>query len=73
MTVCPASPADDLALLDVQAVARLLDCSPRHIWRLVDGGAFPRPVPIGRLKRWPRTAVARWLADRLALSAGGRE
>lgn len=56
------------ALLDVQAVADLLGCSGRHVYRLADRGAMPRPVKLGSLIRWrrstgdPMTGLDDWLA-----------
>jgi excisionase family DNA binding protein len=50
------------ALLDVRAVASLLNCSPRHVYRLSDAGAMPPPVRIGALVRWPRQAVDSWIS-----------
>ncbi len=50
------------ALLDVEAVAELLDCSTRHVYRLADAGRLPRPVKLGALVRWPRTDLNDWLA-----------
>ncbi len=51
-------------LLDVNQVAALLTCSARHVWRMADGGRFPRPIGIGmKLKRWPRSTVEQWLAE----------
>jgi predicted DNA-binding transcriptional regulator AlpA len=49
-------------LLDVRAVAELLDASPRHIFRLSDAGKMPPPVRLGALVRWPRQAVRDWIA-----------
>jgi predicted DNA-binding transcriptional regulator AlpA len=60
-----AAPA---ALLDVQAVAGMLGCSPRHVYRMADRGAMPRPVRLGSLIRWRRstgdamTGVEDWIA-----------
>jgi predicted DNA-binding transcriptional regulator AlpA len=60
-----AAPA---ALLDVQAVADLLGCSARHVYRLADRWAMPRPVKLGSLIRWRRstgdamTGLEDWLA-----------
>lgn len=39
-------------LLDVKAVAQLLGCSARHVYRLSDGGKMPAPVRLGALVRW---------------------
>jgi excisionase family DNA binding protein len=50
-------------LLDVNDVARLLNCSPRTVCRLADAGRIPRPVKLGRLSRWPSQAIEQWIAD----------
>lgn len=44
-------------LLKVGQVAQKLGVSPRTVWRLVSGGQLPRPVAIGRCKRWHRADV----------------
>jgi len=49
-------------LLDVRAVAAMVGCSSRNIYRLSDGGRMPRPVKIGRLVRWRRTDIEAWIA-----------
>jgi len=51
------------ALLDATAVAALLSCSRRNIYRLSDGGLMPRPIKLGRLTRWRRSEVERWIED----------
>ena len=51
------------AMLDVRAVAELLGCSTRHVYRLADSGRMPRPVKLGALVRWPRAALEKWLAE----------
>jgi len=56
------SETEQAALLDVRAVAVMLDCSPRHIYRLADAGRLPRPVKLGALVRWHRTEIDEWLA-----------
>ncbi len=50
-------------LIDVQAVADLLDCSPRHIYRLTDTGRMPGPVKLGTLARWPQRAIEEWIGN----------
>ncbi len=50
------------ALLDVRAVAALLGCSTRHVYRLATAGELPPPVRVGRLVRWPRQSVLEWIA-----------
>ena len=57
-------PADSSAqLLDVQAVADLLDCSTRHAYRLSDAGRMPSPIKLGALVRWSKTSLERWIED----------
>jgi excisionase family DNA binding protein len=54
--------ADSTAkLLDIRQVARLLGCSPRHIQRLADAGRIPRPIHLGALLRWPKSAIEGWV------------
>jgi excisionase family DNA binding protein len=49
-------------LLNVHAVAGLLDCSARHVFRLADAERMPAPVRIGALVRWRRTDIDAWIA-----------
>jgi len=52
------------ALLDVRTVAKLLGCSPRHVYRLSDAGRMPAPVRLGSLVRWKATgpgSLQEWL------------
>ena len=54
------APADSDRLLTVSEIARQLNCSTRHIWRLLDTGQFPLPIRLGsKLRRWPREAIER--------------
>jgi excisionase family DNA binding protein len=56
------TPADASAkLLDVQAVAELLGCSTRHVYRLSDAGRMPAPVKLGALVRWSASAIRQWI------------
>lgn len=48
-------------LLDVDAVAGLLNCSSRHVYRLSDAGKLPRPRKIGALCRWSRREIVEWI------------
>ncbi|NOY42980.1 MAG: helix-turn-helix domain-containing protein [Planctomycetes bacterium] len=51
------------ALLDVRAVAAMLGCSQRHVYRLADAGRLPVPVKLGALIRWRRDELNDWLDD----------
>lgn len=62
-TVGPeARPAVAAELLDVGAVAALLGCSKRTVYRLSDSGRMPGPVMLGQLVRWRRGEVLAWIA-----------
>ena len=59
-------PVEPAQLLDVAGVAAILSCSVRQIWRLTDSGEFPRPLSVGRLKRWPRSSIVAWIESQAA-------
>jgi excisionase family DNA binding protein len=48
-------------LADVQTVAAMLACSPRHVYRLADADRMPRPVRLGSLVRWDLDAIDQWI------------
>ena len=62
-TVGRAGAGENAALLDVEAVAGLLSCSTRHVYRLADAGRMPRPLKLGALVRWRRNEVLEWIAE----------
>jgi predicted DNA-binding transcriptional regulator AlpA len=57
MTKSVAIAGDVPALLDVRQVGLLLGCSPRHVVRLAQTGALPKPIALGRLRRWRRSDI----------------
>jgi predicted DNA-binding transcriptional regulator AlpA len=68
MTMLKIPPVESpVGLLDVQAVADFLACSPRHICRLSETGSMPEPVRLGALVRWrlrtgdPMTGILDWI------------
>ena len=62
-TTATLPPPEEVRLLDVNAVAQLLSCSTRHVYRLADSGQMPRPRKLGALVRWDRNDLEKWLAD----------
>ncbi len=48
---------------DAAQLAEARGGSERHVWRRHAAGELPAAVHIGRLVRWPRNVVGRWLAD----------
>ncbi len=79
MTTTPPAAGERIAgpdrapaeLLDVSDVAKLLNCSPRHVYRLADAGRMPRPVRLGALVRWRADELRRWIADGCPTGEGG--
>lgn len=73
----PVAPSTSAALLDVRGVAALLNCSPRHVYRLSDGGKMPAPIRLGSLVRWNSHCLEKWIAEgcrpvRAVAKAGAR-
>lgn len=71
---CVDAPA---RLLSVKQVAAMLNCSQRHVYRMSDSGAMPRPRHVGALVRWCRHEIEEWIASgcrpvRAATGKGGR-
>ena len=57
-----AAPVVNAALISIHDVATLLDCSTRHIYRLVDARRIPQPIKLGALLRWVRADFEQWIA-----------
>ena len=55
------SPFGSAPLVDAEQIAAFLGCSAKHIRRLAELGQFPKPVKVGRLRRWCRQAVELWI------------
>lgn len=54
--------APEVTLLDVKTVAKLLNCSSRHVYRLVDSGKMPPPLRLNSLVRFNRQTLVEWIA-----------
>ena len=46
----------------MEAVAKMLDCSVRHVYRLADADRMPRPLKLGTLCRWRADEIRQWVA-----------
>jgi len=57
-----ATAADESMMLSTQDVARLMQCSDRHVTNLRREGRMPPPVKLGTLVRWPRKVIEDWIA-----------
>ena len=50
-------------LIDVKAVAAMLGCSWRTVYRLADKGKLPRPLKLGRLTRWRKDLIVAYILN----------
>lgn len=48
-------------VLSADEVAVALGISRAHLWRLHSAGRLPRPIRFGRVVRWNRALLERWL------------
>ncbi len=48
-------------LIDIDAVALLINESARTVQRLCDRGDIPPPVRLGRSRRWRRAEIVEWI------------
>ena len=53
----------EVGMLTIRDIARILNCSSRSIYRLVDAGRIPQPVKLGAMNRWPQQAFEAWIAQ----------
>lgn len=66
-------------LLDAKAVAELLGCSARQVWKLLASGRLPQSVRLGRSVKWRESDVQRFIGvgcdmnrfDRQSVGAAG--
>lgn len=54
-------PEDRGLLIDSREVARLLNVSSRHVYRLNDSGRMPPPIRIGNAVRWSLEMIQTWV------------
>ncbi|WP_390623688.1 helix-turn-helix transcriptional regulator [Telmatocola sphagniphila] len=48
---------------DAKEVARLLDCSWRHVLRMADAGLLPWGCKLGTLRRWDLDEISKWISE----------
>lgn len=48
-------------LFTVDELAKIINCSPRHVRRMADAGDMPQPRHLGRLVRWDALEIQTWL------------
>lgn len=57
------------ALLTIETVAELTGYKPDTVRKLVLKGGFPKPLHLGRSKRWRAEVVNTWMRERATLQA----
>jgi excisionase family DNA binding protein len=62
MQTAEAVTAPNPILIDVVEVGQLLNCSPRHVYRMSDAGKMPPARRLGTLVRWVRGELETWIA-----------
>jgi excisionase family DNA binding protein len=55
---------DELSLLKVDEIARLLKLSTPAIYKLVQRKHFPKPIKLGHSARWRLADVKNWLKEK---------
>lgn len=48
-------------LISAETIAEMLGISKRQVWRLASSGHLPGRVKLGRLTRWRRADIQRWI------------
>ena len=62
------SPVCGIRMLRLSTVERRVGLRRSHIYRNIEAGTFPKPVPLGRrVRRWAAHEIVRWMADRLRM------
>lgn len=52
-------------LLNSRAVSAHLNISRVTLWKLLKKGDFPRPAVIGGCNRWTRSAIDKWVQEKI--------
>jgi len=53
--------SEEILLVDVRVLARLLHLGRATIWRQLATGRLPAPVRIGRSVRWRKAEIEAWI------------
>lgn len=59
--IARAEVEEQTLVIGTRGVARMLNVSQRHVERLDASQLIPKPVWIGRAKRWRLSDIERWL------------
>jgi hypothetical protein len=62
MSATETDPPPVVMMIGSKGLAALLDCSLRHVEQLDVTHRLPKPVRLGRLKKWRLPEIERWVA-----------
>ncbi|MDM2772726.1 AlpA family transcriptional regulator [Citrobacter sp. Cpo126] len=54
--------------VDMKFITRLTGLTDKWFYKLIQDGAFPKPIKLGRSSRWLQSEVEAWLQQRIAES-----
>ncbi|MEQ4692997.1 MULTISPECIES: helix-turn-helix transcriptional regulator [Providencia] len=63
-----AIPLLDDQFVDMKFITRLTGLTDKWFYKLIQEGAFPKPIKLGRSSRWLKSEVEQWLQARLVAS-----
>ncbi|EGQ5259117.1 TPA: helix-turn-helix transcriptional regulator [Citrobacter farmeri] len=55
----------DDQLVDMRFITKLTGLTDKWFYKLIQDGAFPKPVKLGRSSRWLKSEVENWLQERI--------
>ena len=62
------SPVSGIRMLRLSTVTRRVGPAKSQIYRNIEAGTFPKPVPLGkRVRRWAAHEIEHWMANRLRM------
>lgn len=54
--------------VDMKFITRLTGLTDKWFYKLIQDGAFPKPIKLGRSSRWLQSEVEAWLQQRITES-----
>ncbi|MEI7074727.1 AlpA family transcriptional regulator [Pectobacterium versatile] len=57
-------------LVDMVFITKFTQLTDKWFYKLIQEGAFPKPIKLGRSSRWLKSEVEAWVQQRIADSRG---
>jgi len=54
-----------ISILRLPTLLRRTGFSRSYIYKLIQQGAFPRPIKIGRMSGWPSREIDNWIVQKI--------